>query len=69
MPKAARQIIAKESTFAFVSAATAWEIAIKRAAGKLRAPGDLEAGFAFEQMVDELAYAANMDPVEALRHE
>ena len=29
----------------------------------LRAPGDLQAAFAYEQMVDELAYAANMDPV------
>lgn len=30
-------------TAVFVSAATAWEIAIKRAAGKLRAPADLAA--------------------------
>jgi CO/xanthine dehydrogenase Mo-binding subunit len=29
----------------------------------LRAPGDLQACFAFEQLVDELAYAASMDPV------
>ncbi|HZO98559.1 MAG TPA: molybdopterin cofactor-binding domain-containing protein [Gaiellaceae bacterium] len=29
----------------------------------LRAPGDLQACFAYEQMIDELAYAANMDPV------
>jgi CO/xanthine dehydrogenase Mo-binding subunit len=30
---------------------------------QLRAPGDVEATFAFEQMIDELAHAANMDPV------
>lgn len=30
----------------FASAASAWEIAIKRALGKLRAPRDLEAGIA-----------------------
>ena len=30
---------------------------------QFRAPGDVEATFAFEQMIDELAYAANMDPV------
>ena len=30
---------------------------------QLRAPGDIQATFAFEQMVDELAHAANMDPV------
>lgn len=30
----------------FASAASAWEIAIKRALGKLRAPNDLEAGLA-----------------------
>jgi nicotinate dehydrogenase subunit B len=30
---------------------------------QLRAPGDIQATFAFEQMIDELAHAANMDPV------
>jgi CO/xanthine dehydrogenase Mo-binding subunit len=30
---------------------------------QFRAPGDIEAAFAFEQLIDELAYAANMDPV------
>jgi CO/xanthine dehydrogenase Mo-binding subunit len=30
---------------------------------QFRAPGDVEATFAFEQMIDELAYAASMDPV------
>ena len=49
LPKAARELIAKESTLAFVSAATAWEIAIKTAAGKLHAPSDLEGALAASQ--------------------
>lgn len=60
MPQAARQIITKESTFAFVSAATAWEIAIKRAAGKLRAPDDLERALAasrFEVLPISISHA------------
>lgn len=36
--------IADERNEVFVSAASAWEIAIKRALGKLVAPADLEAG-------------------------
>lgn len=38
----ARVAIAKPTNFVFVSAASAWEIAVKRAAGKLSAPGDIE---------------------------
>jgi PIN domain nuclease of toxin-antitoxin system len=38
----ARAAIVEPRNFVFVSAATAWEIAIKRALGKLRAPGDVE---------------------------
>ncbi len=41
LPKAARTAI-EESAVAYVSAATAWEIAIKVAAGKLEFRGDLE---------------------------
>ena len=37
----ARDVIADESSVLFVSAATVWEIAIKKAAGKLEAPDDL----------------------------
>jgi nicotinate dehydrogenase subunit B len=33
----------------------------------LRAPGNPQAGWAFEQMIDELAYAARKDPVEFRR--
>ena len=37
----ARDVIGDESSTLFVSAATAWEIEIKKAAGKLEAPDDL----------------------------
>jgi len=37
----ARAAIADGENIVFVSAATAWEIATKRAAGKLDAPGDI----------------------------
>ena len=39
----ARAAIMNEANAVYVSAASAWEIAIKAAAGKLVAPGDLEA--------------------------
>lgn len=38
----AREAIVEGSNMVFVSAATAWEIAIKRALGKLRAPDNYE---------------------------
>jgi PIN domain nuclease of toxin-antitoxin system len=37
----ARDAIADGDNIVFVSAATAWEIAVKRASGKLDAPGDI----------------------------
>jgi PIN domain nuclease of toxin-antitoxin system len=40
---AARSAIADGESAVFVSSASAWEIAIKRALGKLKAPSDLEA--------------------------
>ena len=36
-----RQTIASGDNLVFVSAATAWEVAVKRASGKLDAPGDI----------------------------
>lgn len=39
-PKA-RKAIAEQGNVVFVSAATAWEIAVKRALGKLDAPGEI----------------------------
>ena len=37
----AREVIAGGDNLVFVSAATTWEIAVKRASGKLDAPGDI----------------------------
>jgi PIN domain nuclease of toxin-antitoxin system len=42
----ARQVIASPKTIVYVSAASAWEIAIKKAIGKLQAPDDLVAALA-----------------------
>jgi len=42
LPRDARRIIRDGANRAFVSAASAWEIAIKRALGKLDAPAELE---------------------------
>ena len=39
----ARQVIASPKTTVYVSAASAWEIALKKAIGKLQAPDDLVA--------------------------
>jgi PIN domain nuclease of toxin-antitoxin system len=41
LPQRAAEVIADADTYVIVSAATAWEIAIKRAAGRLDAPDDL----------------------------
>lgn len=39
--KSARQAIGEAENLVYVSAATAWEIAVKRVTGKLDAPGDI----------------------------
>jgi PIN domain nuclease of toxin-antitoxin system len=41
LPRRAGQVIADSDTAVVVSAATAWEIAIKKAVGRLDAPDDL----------------------------
>ncbi len=41
LPSRARAVVADASTDVLVSAATVWEIAIKKAAGRLDAPDDL----------------------------
>jgi PIN domain nuclease of toxin-antitoxin system len=41
LPRAAEAAIAEPETLVMVSAATAWEIAIKRALGRLKTPEDL----------------------------
>ena len=40
-----RAVLADANNDVFVSAVSGWEIAVKRALGKLEAPDDLEAGF------------------------
>ena len=45
LAKRSKKLIARNAEV-FVSAATAWEIAIKRSLGKLQAPDDLEAALA-----------------------
>jgi PIN domain nuclease of toxin-antitoxin system len=52
-PKA-RAAIASPENAVFVSAASAWEIAVKRAGGKLAAPGDI-AAWIEQSSFDELA--------------
>jgi PIN domain nuclease of toxin-antitoxin system len=42
LSKAARKVIRDGSNLVYISAAVAWEIAIKKAIGKLDAPDDLE---------------------------
>ena len=42
LPAVARSAISDERNLIFVSAATAWEIALKKSAGKLKAPDDLD---------------------------
>ncbi|MBS3965754.1 MAG: type II toxin-antitoxin system VapC family toxin [Truepera sp.] len=44
LSKGAADAIRDGSNLVFVSAATAWEIAIKKALGKLKVPGDYQAG-------------------------
>ena len=45
LSKAARKAIRDGTNTVYVSAAVAWEIAIKKALGKLDAPDDLEASW------------------------
>ena len=47
----ARNAIAQGDSMVFVSAAVAWEIAIKKALGKLEAPDDLQEAMAAERFL------------------
>jgi len=42
IPQESREVIRDGKNQVFISSASAWEIAIKRGLGKLRAPGDLK---------------------------
>ena len=50
--QAARSLIADGNNTIYVSAASAWEIEIKRALGKLRAPDNLEETLARERFLE-----------------
>jgi PIN domain nuclease of toxin-antitoxin system len=56
----ARQAIENVDSLVYVSAATAWEIALKRASGKLEAPGDIREWIeqsAFSDLLVEVEHA------------
>ncbi|MFC1735675.1 type II toxin-antitoxin system VapC family toxin [Candidatus Hydrogenedentota bacterium] len=56
----AREIISGPDRDVYVSAATAWEISIKKALGKLETPDDLEAALlanAFQELPITIAHA------------
>jgi PIN domain nuclease of toxin-antitoxin system len=64
----ARETIASGDNLVFVSAATAWEVAVKRASGKLDAPGDIASWIADNQFtplsidVEHAIDAAELSP-------
>ena len=60
LPPRAREVIADPDSIVVVSAATAWEIAIKKAAGRLEAPDDLADALAaggFDTLAITVAHA------------
>lgn len=64
----ARSAIAAEASTVFVSAASAWEIAIKKALGKLEAPDDLEHQLArnrFEPLSISVAHTSSAGALPA----
>jgi PIN domain nuclease of toxin-antitoxin system len=68
MPRPARERIADADQLAVASAASAWEIAIKRAIGKLSAPDDLlevveKSGLAWIPIGEREAYEAGSLPM------
>lgn len=70
--EAARTAIADPETIAFVSAATAWEIAVKRALGKLGAPGSIAAWIddgGFQQLPITVGHAIRSAELEPLHRD
>ena len=60
LSKEAREAIGDQDRIVYVSAVTAWEISVKRARGKLEAPGDLAAELtanAFQELPISAAHA------------
>lgn len=69
---AARSAIANGGNTVFVSAASAWEIEIKRALGKLRAPDNLAGTLAGERFLElpvSFAHAAALRGLPALHRD
>jgi PIN domain nuclease of toxin-antitoxin system len=66
LSKAAREAIGDGKSTVYVSAAVAWEIAIKRALGKLDAPDDLEAAMAANRFLPLPVTIPHALAVEAL---
>jgi len=69
---AARAEIESPDSNVFVSAASGWEIAIKRALGKLEAPSDLEDQVRqkrFTELPVHLRHVAALDRLPALHHD
>ncbi len=68
----ARKAIAEPANEVLVSAATAWEIAIKRSLGKLQAPTDLEGAIitcGFRRLPITLAHALATEPLPPLHRD
>jgi PIN domain nuclease of toxin-antitoxin system len=66
LSKAARKAIGDGKNTVYVSAAVAWEIAIKRALGKLDAPADLEGALTANRFLPLPITIAHALGVEAL---
>jgi PIN domain nuclease of toxin-antitoxin system len=70
-PTARAQIAARRHTV-FVSAASAWEIAVKRAGGRLEAPGDITewiAGSEFTDLSISVAHAVGAAELPPHHHD
>src|SRR6266571_4478246 len=72
LSRAARKQIATEDSFVAISAASAWEIAIKSARGRLRAPEDLEERIeeqGFTPLAIRIAHALRAGALPALHRD
>jgi PIN domain nuclease of toxin-antitoxin system len=70
--KAARAAIGDGANTVFVSAASAWEMEIKRALGKLRIPDNIEATLAAERFLElpiRIAHTAALRQLPALHRD
>ncbi len=68
LSKAARESISDRRNTVYVSAAVVWEIAIKRAIGKLDAPDDLQAAMTANRFLSLPITMSHALAVESLSH-